>query len=156
MSKIISRKRTLSRLMAIQILYQHKFFNGDKSFAQIKEDVIENYALQEDEELSSYLDKIDEEFLDNLIAGVGLGGNIDDEIQLLLKDGFTLEKLDDVLQPILRLASFELKFMQDVPYKVIIDEYVDIAASFFENKKITFINGILENLAKKFRDTATK
>jgi hypothetical protein len=41
--------------------------------------------------------------------------------------------------------------MKDVPLKVVIDEYVDIGASFFETKKVTFLNGILENLSRHYR-----
>ena len=62
-----------------------------------------------------------------------------------------MEKLDGVARQVLRLGAFELKFIKNIPLKVVIDEYVDIAASFFDSKKITFINATLENLAKKFR-----
>ncbi len=148
---VLNRRRTLSRLMAIQIFYQYNFLEHKKNIDEIKEDMIESYALSPDDHISSYRDKIDEEFLNNLILGLTLNEKIDEEIKEFLKDGFSLEKIEDVMQQILRLGTFELKFMLDTPYKVIIDEYVDIAACFYERKKVTFSNGILENLAKKFR-----
>lgn len=151
------QKRSLSRLMAIQIFYQHNFFGNKKNLDEIKNDVIENYLIDSDENLSSYREKIDAEFLENLLSGITLDGiKIDTEISEFLKDGWTLAKLDDVTLQILRLGAFELKSMLDAPLKVIINEYVDIAASFFDSKKITFINATLENLAKKFRDEEFK
>lgn len=147
-----NHKRSLSRLMAIQIFYQHNFFGDEKKLHEIKEDVIENYVLDHEESISSYREKIDETFLNNLIAGLELDSKkIDEEISELLKTGWSIEKLDDLVLQILRLGAFELKFMHDTPLKVVIDEYVDITASFFDDKKITFINAALENLAKKFR-----
>lgn len=155
--KATHHKRTLSRLMAIQIFYQHNFFGDEKKLTEVKEDVIENYALDFEEDISSYREKIDENFLNNLVAGLELDSKkIDEEISEFLKEGWNLEKLDDVVYQILRLGAFELKFMKDTPLKVIIDEYVDIAASFFDDKKITFVNATLENLAKKFREEEFK
>lgn len=146
------RKRSLSRLIAIQIFYQNDFLNGEKKLAEIKEDVIENYTLDDEKNISSYREKIDENFLDNLLFGMENDvKNIDEEISKFLKDGWNLERLDEVAKQILRLGTFELKFSSDVPPKVIIDEYVDIAASFFDQKKITFVNGVLDNLARKLR-----
>jgi N utilization substance protein B len=152
-----NQKRSLSRLMAIQIFYQHNFFGNEKNLDEIKNDVIENYLIDSDENLSSYREKIDSEFLENLLSGIAFDGiKIDTEISEFLKDGWTLAKLDDVTLQILRLGAFELKSMLDAPLKVIINEYVDIAASFFDSKKITFINATLENLAKKFRNEEFK
>lgn len=145
------KKRSLTRLIAIQVAYQFCFFDEKKDLAAVKNDVIQNYVIDADDNISSYEDKIDEEFLDNLLYSLEVKDKIIEEIQPFLKEGFSFERLDDVLQQILSFATFELKFMKDTPFKVVIDEYVDITASFFEEKKITFINGILENMAKKFR-----
>lgn len=149
-------KRSLSRLMAIQILYQYGFFNkffpGEKTLSEIQKDVIENYTLDSKKNIGSYRDKIDEVFLDSLLAaGIGDVKKIDGEISEFLKDSKDFKKMDEVVKEIMRLGTFELKFMSDIPAKVIIDEYVDIAASFFDDRRITFVNGTLDNLAKKFR-----
>ena len=154
MKKSPNRKRTLSRLMAIQIFYQYDFVKRLKNLNEIKNDVLENYLLNQDEAIESYRDKVDEGFLSQLCDGAQMIiGDLDLAINKYLKDGWNLHKLDEVLIQILRLACFELKYFSDVPLKVVIDEYVDISASFFDSKKITFVNGILENLAKEFRLT---
>jgi len=152
-----NRKRSLSRLMAIQIFYQHNFFGDEKKLEEIKNDVIENYAIDCEENISSYREKIDEDFLNHLISGLALNvETIDAEISPLLKSGWEFENIDEVVKQVLRFGAFELKFTPDAPLKVIINEYVDIAASFFDTKKTTFVNGVLENFAKKFREEEFK
>ncbi len=135
--------------MAVQIFYQRDFFSGAKNLEEISKDVIENYALDAEEKISSYREKIDEEFLQKLLALTIDEKTIDAEISEFLQKGWSLESLDGVLLQILRLGVFELKFFRDIPAKAIISEYVDIAASFFDEKKITFVNALLDGVAKK-------
>lgn len=148
----VNRRRTLSRLMAIQISYQYDFLEDEKELEEMKDDIIENYTLDSEEDTKSYRKEIDETFLNNLITGLTHHyDEIDGEIANFLKETWSLESLDDVLIQILRCGTFELKNFQDIPAKVIIDEYVDITASFFDDKKITFANAMLDGLAKHFR-----
>ncbi len=146
------RKRTLSRLIAIQIFYQFEFHEEKISLEEIKNNVLDNYVLEQEENISSYRKKIDHNLLDSLLSAVSLGmDNIDEEIKSHLKDGWELPNLPDVMLYLLRLGAFELKYMIDVPVKVVLGEYVDIAAAFFENKKVTFVNATLEAIAKQNR-----
>jgi N utilization substance protein B len=148
------RKRTLSRLIAIQILYQYNFFETQAAISEITENVVNNYALTAEEEPSSYREKIDIDFLYNLVNGVTpLLDKIDVDISELLQKNWTLQKLPDVMLEIIRFAVFELKFITEVPLKVVVNEYVNIASSFYDAKKVTFVNSILENLARKYRAT---
>jgi N utilization substance protein B len=142
-------KRAVSRLMAIQIFYQYNFLERKKPLSDITIDVIENYALSADEEISSYEKKIDRNFVENLVMG------LDQHEQEILQDinqhVRIKSSVEDVAREILLCAAFELRFLADIPYKVVINEYVDIAAGFFPESKVTFINGVLENLAKHYR-----
>ncbi len=140
-----NRKRTLSRLIAAQILYQREF-NSEKSCDEIKKELVANYVLDHEDEISSYAEKIDEDFLTQLLASAQLFEKIDQEIIPLLQQ--PIAKLDLVMLQILRLAIFELKTLKDAPQNAVIDEYVGIAASFFDRKKVTFVNAILD----KFKD----
>lgn len=150
--KPIYRKRTLSRLIAIQIFYQFEFHERKIPLNEIKNNVIDNYVLEQEESISSYRKKIDLELLETLLAGINLGvDTIDSDIAKYLKDDWELSNLPDVMLYLLRLGAFELKFMHDVPVKVALGEYVDIAASFFDNKKVTFVNATLESLAREYR-----
>ena len=142
-------KRSLTRLIAVQGLYQYDFYQKEIAIDFVCEQMVENYFLSGDEkEQSSYQNKIDKVFLNSLISGVVVVLlKIDEEIKLLLKDGWKIEDLPDVMLSILRLAIFELKFMKDIPKKVIMNEYVDLAACFYEKKKVTFVNSFLQNIA---------
>ena len=142
-----NRKRTLSRLVAAQILYQYDFHEQKKTYDEIKNDLVANYVLGSDDSVSSYKEKIDEDFLDQLLAVTQVFSKIDQEIAPFLQQ--PVSKLDQVMLQILRLAVFELLLMKDAPSKVVIDEYVGIAASFFDQKKVTFVNAILD----KFKDS---
>jgi transcription antitermination protein NusB len=149
-----NHKKILSRLMAVQIFYQYYFFNKERKLDEIKNDLVENYLLDSDRETQSYRDEIDENFLNLLVLGVETQiEKIDEEISKFLKGDWSLEKLEDVSLQILRLATFELKFLIDVPAKVVIGEYVDIAASFFSDKHLSFINATIDALAKNLRTT---
>lgn len=146
------RKRTLSRLIAIQAFYQFEFHEKKTPLEEIKNNLIDNYVLEQEDKITSYRKRIDLELLETLLAGISLGvEEIDHDIFGLLKEGWDLEKLPDIMIYILRLGAFELKFMRDIPLKVVLGEYVDISAGFFENKKVTFVNAALENLAKLYR-----
>jgi len=152
-----NKKKSLSRLMAVQIFYQHDFFNDNlldnkEDFTKITNNLVENYALDFAEDISSYKDYVDQDLLNKLVQGLKDDiKDTDDEISQFLKDNWTIEKLDKITLQILRVGTFELRNIKDVPAKVIIDEYVDIAASFFEDKKVTFVNAILDKLAQKIR-----
>lgn len=143
-------KRSIARLIAIQIFYQKFFFKSEEiDIEKIKNDIVENYIIDSEEEIKSYRDKIDEKFLDNLIGGLPLViTKIDDIITQNLKKGWQIQDLDEILLQILRLGIFELLYIKKIPTKVIIDEYVSIAASFFDSKKVTFVNATLDKIAK--------
>ncbi len=148
-----SIKRSLSRLIAVQSLYQYDFYHGEKDIHQLAQQLSENYFLSEEEEKpTSYLNKIDPALLETLLSGIILVlPTVDEEIKSFLKDEWRIENLPDLMLPILRLGSFELKFMKNIPIKVAISEYVDLAACYYEEKKVTFINKVLQNIANKNR-----
>jgi N utilization substance protein B len=146
-----NRKRTLSRLIAVQVFYQYDYHLEKKSYDEIKKDLIENYILNSDDEISSYQDEIDAIFLDKLIAAPQMFVEIDQELSAFLQKGWSLGSVDKVILQILRLAVFELQMLKDIPPKVVVDEYVGIAASFFDHKKVTFVNAILDKFLDKLK-----
>ncbi len=149
-----NRKRTLSRLVAVQIFYQFDFFEKTKEIHEIKNNLIDNYVLFEEDEEKSYRKKIDEILLDNLInAMISEAEELDKEIVVLQRKS---QQNDDVIKQILRFGSLELKLAKDIDAKVIINEYVDIAAYFFDDSKLSFVNSVLNNLAKKYRESEEK
>jgi len=88
------------------------------------------------------------EFAKNLLNGVL---NHLDEIDKIIKDhliDWDFNRLDKVDKQILRLGVYEIKYT-DTPFQIAIDEAVKIAKNFSEDKAKSFINGILDRIAKE-------
>ncbi len=143
-------KRSLSRLMAVQTLYQYQYHGEENDILKIMDEVIDNYAIDPNkEDASSYRKKIDITFLRNLISGITLVlDKIDKKIAESLEENHNFKDIPDVMLQILRFGTFELQFMKENPFKVIINEYVDITNSFYDKNKINFVNAILDKIAK--------
>lgn len=151
-------KRSISRLIAIQSLYQYNFYQGKIAINDLTNKLLDNYLLSEtDQKITSYRDKADVGFMEKLVSGVTKAPEeLDEEIKLCLKEDWKIEQLSDVMWPILRSGVFELKHMKDVPTKVIISEYVDLASCFYPEKKVTFVNSVLQNIANNVRKDDAK
>lgn len=153
MTKSTTSKRSISRLVAVQSLYQYNFYQGKTPIDELLNQLLDNYMLTEnDKETVSYRNNVDLEFLNKLVSGVTFSASeLDREIKLCLKEEWRIDQLSDVMWPILRLGTYELQCMKDVPTNVIISEYVDLAASFYPEKKVTFVNSVLQNIADNVR-----
>ena len=87
-------------------------------------------------------------------SGGGVVANrseIDVAIDDALTSGWTLSRLEILLQAILRAGAYELCAQPDVPTKVIINEYLEIAHAFFAGKEPSLVNAVLDCLASRFR-----
>jgi N utilization substance protein B len=146
-------KRSLSRLMAVQTLYQKEYKDSDSDILIIMDEIIDNYLISlEEEDISSYRKKIDIDFLTNLINGILLVlDKIDEQINEALGEDRNFDQIPDVMLQILRFGTFELQFMKHTPFKVIINEYVDIANAFYEPNKVNFVNAILDKISKNHK-----
>jgi len=56
---------------------------------------------------------------------------------------------------VLRLACFELMYRDDIPWRVVIDEAVELAKVFGAEQGHRFVNGVLDRLAQTCRDTSS-
>jgi N utilization substance protein B len=59
--------------------------------------------------------------------------------------------VDSILRAVLRSGAYELLVREDVPARVVINEYVDIAHAFFGDEEPKVVNGILDRLAREVR-----
>ena len=55
------------------------------------------------------------------------------------------------MRALLRAATFELIDRKEIPIKVILDEYLDIAHAFFSGTEPKLVNGVLDTLARRLR-----
>ena len=68
-----------------------------------------------------------------------------------LQKGWTLDRLDPVLRALLRAATGELMQRGEPPARVVINEYLDIAAGFLDEEATRYANGMLDTLAHRLR-----
>jgi len=98
-------------------------------------------------------EKADKSHLNRILKGVTKNQiEIDTDIKNNLI-GWSLSRIDSVSRAILRSALYELKECNDIPVKVIINEYIEISKSFFEGEEPNFINGILDKISKIYRSS---
>jgi transcription antitermination protein NusB len=94
----------------------------------------------------------DHAFFADIVRGVvRLQSDIDPALDGLLASGWRLGRIDSILRAILRSAAYELQARGDVPARVIINDYVDVAHSFFAGDEPKVTNAVLDKLAKKLR-----
>jgi N utilization substance protein B len=96
--------------------------------------------------------KADKTLFERLVLGATRERSaLDELIQPALAGGWTLRRLEPVARALLRLGTYELRDCPDVPVRVVINEYVELAQDFFEGPEAGFVNGVLDRLAKGLR-----
>ena len=140
--------RSVARLAAVQALYQMEVSSAGAE-AVIRE--FTDHRFDRDLE-DMTLAGADEAFFGDLVRGVvSEQKQVDAAIARRLATGWRLERLDATVRAILRAGSYELAHRIDVPTEVVIDEYVELAKSFFEGPEPGFVNGALDAVAQDVR-----
>lgn len=146
--------KTISRIAAVQVLYQYEFFNQQEDIETLIKKVDVFYKDEESiEELSKSKTtikiKVNFSYFSSLVLEVLQNVSLIDEIirnYLILP--WKIENLPILLLSVLRVGICELKFFPDIPSKVSVNEFTGIASSMLEQKEISFVNSILDNMAK--------
>lgn len=140
--------RTASRMAAVQALYQMDMAATDLN-AVIQEFVVERIPTSEDDEAVAGADPV---FFAELLRGVvRRQRDIDPMIDHQLAAGWRLVRVDSILRAILRSGAFELIERRDVPARVVINEYINVAHAFFDEDEPKVVNGLLDKLARQLR-----
>lgn len=142
------QSRSVARLAAVQALYQMEVSNAGV------EHVIREFTDHRfDRDIEGVtLASADEGFFAELVRGVvSEQGRVDAAIARHLAQNWRLERLDATVRAILRAGAYELANRPDVPTEVVIDEYVEVAKSFFEEAEPGFVNGALDAVARDVR-----
>ena len=143
-----SRSRSAARLAAVQALYQHTM--EKTPVAQLLHEFHQHRlgAEIEDEQYA----EADVAFFDDIVKGTAARlEEIDGLIEARLAEGWSLGRLDRTLHQILRAGTYELLARPDVPVGSVINEYLDVAHAFFDQKDTRFANGLLDGIAKDVR-----
>ena len=120
------------------ILVFEKEFNGNTT-----EEILEAAAEARDLEPDDYIKTVFSGVYDNLA-----------EIDGLISEnsvGWSINRISKTALCILRLALFEIKYMDDIPVSVSINEAVELAKKYATKEDASFINGILSTVVKKIK-----
>ncbi|HWN30341.1 MAG TPA: transcription antitermination factor NusB [Burkholderiales bacterium] len=136
-----SRRR--SREFALQALYQWQL-GGDTA------DILEKQLRA-----AKGFDKLDEAYFLTLLRGAISGAH---ELEKKLQPNLDRpsKELSPIEHCILLLAAYELVHQPDVPYKVVINEAVELAKSFGGTDGHKYVNGVLDKLAARLRSAEYK
>ena len=144
-----SQARSTARLAAVQALYQQHM--ESTALARLL-DEWHQHRLGKDIDEDNY-GEAEVEFFDDVVAGVDARREeIDDLVVGKLAQGWTLARLDKTMLQILRSGTYELIARADVPTAAVINEYVDVAKAFFDDREAKFVNGILDAIARDARN----
>lgn len=143
-----ANKRAVARLAAVQALYQMEV-TGAGARDIVKE--FELFRLTQDVD-GQTLRKVDHNWFDGLVSGVVRHQRaVDHAIDEALKSGWPLARIDVTLRALLRAGVFELMQRPEVPVRVIISEYVEVAKAFFGSDETRLANGVLDRIAHTVR-----
>ncbi len=140
--------RSRARLAAVQALYQMDLAGTD--LAEVLDDFKTHRLAREagDEAVAGG----DIDHFTRVLGGVvRRQREIDPLVDQQLAAGWSLLRVDAIVRAILRAATFELMELADVPARVAISEYVNVAHAFFDADEPRVINGVLDALARKLR-----
>ncbi len=141
-------RRRAARMAAVQALYQADIADVDAATV-VAEFIHHRFAGDGDLPVAA---EPDEEFFSDLVRGaLGRCAILDSDVAGALRGNWTPERLERILLAILRCGAYELVARPDVPARVVINEYVDIAHAFFDSEQPSLVNGVLDALAAKAR-----
>jgi N utilization substance protein B len=141
-------KRRAARLAAVQALYQIELGGGQAN------DVIGEFEAHRLDQIVDELDSgpVDRPWFGELVRGVTANRvELDNLVAAVLTADWTVERLDNILRAVLRAGVYELSAHDEVPARVVVSEYVELADAFFTGKETGLVNGVLDQLARLLR-----
>lgn len=131
-------QRSAMRELAFQLIY------GIEIQRDVEADVVELFFENNnitEEDVQNYLRKINQGLEEH-------NKEIEDIIVHNLKENWSLDRVSKVNLSLIKLAIFEMLYL-DLPYKVAINEVIELAKKYSDNQAPTFINGILASVVKE-------
>ena len=108
-------------------------------------DVILDELLKERPECETNLG-----YIKQIIDGVSTHKEeLEELIEKNLKQGWSVSRISKTSLAIMKLAIFEMKYVEDVPAKVAINEAVELAKRYGEDGEANFVNGLLASVYKE-------
>jgi len=136
--RIRTLKRRELRINTFSMLYESMFYEREEMDDKV-DLYLENIAELSEEDYKylktkvlDILDKLDE--IDKLIEAATIG--------------WTIDRMSKVDLSIMRLATYEIKFDEDIPPLVAVDEAIEIAKIYGGDSSPSFVNGVLAKIIK--------
>lgn len=139
----MSHARTRARECAVQAIYQWQLTDND--LVEIEKHFLEDHDLK----------GVDVAYFRELLHGIPSHlHELDDHISPFLDR--SMGSIDPVERAILRVGTYELEFCLETPYRVVINEGVELGKTFGGEDGHKYINGILDKVAQKLRAVEVK
>ena len=143
-----ANRRGAARLAAVQALYQMDIAGTDLNDILAE---FESHRLGAEVEGSKYL-PAEAAFFRDIVGGtVREQRKLDPLIDAALASGWPLKRVEALLRAVLRAGAFELDQRRDIPVRVIVSEYVDVANAFVDREETGMVNAVLDALARQLR-----
>jgi transcription antitermination protein NusB len=140
-----NKERRAARLAAVQALYQLEL--SGKSVPEVSAEFEVYWPNREVEHIT--FEAFDVELFRDILSGiVREQRSIDAAIHEALVGGWPLKRIEAVLRAILRAGAYELMFRKDVPLRVVISEYIDVAHCFYSDDEPGLINAVLDKVGR--------
>jgi len=143
-----ANKRGAARLAAVQALYQMDLAGTGLN------DIVsefERHWLGGEIEGAQYR-PAEAAFFRDIVGGVVREQtSLDRRIDAALQRGWPLKRIETVLRAVLRAGAYELASRRDVPARVVMSEYVDVASAFVDPDETGMVNAVLDQLAHQYR-----
>ncbi len=133
--------RRSAREMAFKILFQSDI-TGETPETVFSQEIMQEGLTQES----------DRDFARELVTGIGEKSSYLDEMLTPHLKKWHLKRLPVTDRAILRLAIYEILFVQEIPAIVSINEALELAKKYSDDKSAAFINGVLDNILKAFSE----
>jgi N utilization substance protein B len=143
-----ANKRGAARLAAVQALYQM-----DLAGAGLNEILaeFESHWIGREVEGAQYL-PAEKAFFEDVVTGVVREQRaLDPLVDTALAARWPLKRIEAILRAVLRAGGYELGHRKDVPARVVVSEYADVAAAFVERDEVGMVNAVLDQLARSLR-----
>jgi N utilization substance protein B len=143
-----ANRRGAARLAAVQALYQMDLAGAglNEILAQF-----ETHVLGREVEGEQYL-PAEAAFFRDIVSGVVREQvKLDPLIDDALAKSWPLKRIETVLRAALRAGCYELDHRRDIPARVVVSEYADVAAAFVERDETGMVNAVLDQLARRLR-----
>jgi len=144
----VPSRRQAARLAAVQALYQWQEGEAEPAaiidqFLNVRTGEVGEAGMRRDADKPLFRDVVEvtashKDELEKIVSGA-------------LAENWTWARIDRLVRAILLAGTYELMHRRDVPPRVAINEYVEIAHSFYDQREASFVNSVLDRVARQER-----